>query len=95
MSVDSVLCCCFLIHLLLNFIQLCVYVIMLCYKNLKLSKNSLKKSTLYTCKQPLMMAYERSESSRNKFGKFIQQFQPKTKTLTWKLERILIHFLAK
>ena len=36
------------------------------------------------------MAYERHESARNNFGKFIYQFQPKTKTLVRKLERILI-----
>ena len=39
---------------------------------------------------PLMMAYEGSESARDNFGKFIHQFQPETKTLTWKLERSLI-----
>ena len=48
------------------------------------------KNTFYTCKQPLMMAYGRSKSTRNIFGKFIHQFQPETKTLIWKLERILI-----
>ena len=47
-------------------------------------------NTLYTCKKPLMMAYEGSESARDNFGKFIHQFQPKTKTLIRKLERILI-----
>ena len=36
------------------------------------------------------MAYERSERARNIFGKLIHQFQPKTKTLIRKLERILI-----
>ena len=36
------------------------------------------------------MAYERSESSRDNFGEFIHQFQPETKTLIRKLERILI-----
>ena len=36
------------------------------------------------------MAYERSESAWDNFGKFICQFQPETKTLIWKLERILI-----
>ena len=45
---------------------------------------------LYTCKQPLMMAYERSESTQDNFGKFLHQFQPETKTLIRKLERILI-----
>ena len=34
------------------------------------------------------MAYEMSESARDNFGKFIHQFQPKTKTLR-KLERVL------
>ena len=33
---------------------------------------------------------ERSESDRENFGKFIHQFQPDTKTLIRKLERILI-----
>ena len=37
-----------------------------------------------------MIAYERSESTRDNFGKFIHQFQPKYKTLIRKLERILI-----
>ena len=37
-----------------------------------------------------MMAYERSESARDNFGKFIHQFQTETKTLIRKLERILI-----
>ena len=42
------------------------------------------------CKPPLMMAYERSDSAQDNFGKFIHQFQPETKTLIRKLERILI-----
>ena len=37
-----------------------------------------------------MMAYDRFESARDNFGKFIHQFQPETKTLIRKLERILI-----
>ena len=37
-----------------------------------------------------MMAYKRSESARDNFGKFIHQFQPETKTLIRKLERILM-----
>ena len=37
-----------------------------------------------------MMAYEGSESARDNFGKFIHQFQPETKTLIRKLERVLI-----
>ena len=40
------------------------------------------------CKQLLMMAYERSESTWDNFGKFIHKFQPETKTLIRKLERI-------
>ena len=36
------------------------------------------------------MAYERSESPQDNFGKFIYQFQAKTKTLNRKLKRILI-----
>ena len=40
--------------------------------------------------KPLMMAYEGFESPPDNFGKFIHQFQPETKTLIWKLERILI-----
>ena len=36
------------------------------------------------------MAYERSKSARDNFGKFINQLQPKTKALVRKLERILI-----
>ena len=49
-----------------------------------------KKNNLYISKQPLRMAYERSESIWDNFGKFIYQLQPKTKTLVRKLERILI-----
>ena len=45
---------------------------------------------IYTCKQPLLDAYERFESARDNFGKFIHQFQTETKTLIKKLERILI-----
>ena len=37
-----------------------------------------------------MMAYKGSESARDNFGKFIHQFQPETKTLIRKLEKILI-----
>ena len=39
------------------------------------------KTTLYTSKQPLKMAYERSESTRDDFGKFIYQ---DTYLETWK-----------
>ena len=35
----------------------------------------------YISKQPLMMAYEGSESAQDNFGKFIYQFRPETKTL--------------
>ena len=55
----------------------------------KTFKNSFK-NTLYPCTSPLMMANERSESARGNFGKFNHQFQPETKTLTRKRERILI-----
>ena len=37
-----------------------------------------------------MMAYKRSESTWDNFGKFIHQFQPEIKTLIRKLESILI-----
>ena len=36
------------------------------------------------------MAYERSKSTWDNPGKFIQQFKPETKTLIKKLEKILI-----
>ena len=36
-----------------------------------------------------MMAYERFKSGRDNFDKFIYQFQPETKTLIRKRERIL------
>ena len=36
-----------------------------------------------------MVANERSKSAQDNFGKFIYQFQPETKTLIRKLERIL------
>ena len=45
---------------------------------------------IYTCKQHLMMAYERSESARCNFSKFSHQFRPEINTLIRKLERILI-----
>ena len=32
------------------------------------------KNTFHTCKQPLMMAYERFGSAWDNFGKFIHQF---------------------
>ena len=47
------------------------------------------KNTLYTCKQPLMMASEGSESARDNFSKFIHQFQLETKILIQKYERVL------
>ena len=47
------------------------------------------KNTLYTSKISLIIAYERSESAQDNFGKFIHQFQPENKTLIRKLERIL------
>ena len=37
-----------------------------------------------------MMAYKRFESAWENFGKFIHQFQPETKALVRKLEKILI-----
>ena len=39
--------------------------------------------------------YERFESARDNFGKFINQFQPKTETLDRKLERILIKLFTQ
>ena len=41
------------------------------------------------------MADEKSKSTRDNFGKFIYQFQPETKTLISKLERILIKLYRK
>ena len=59
-----------------------------CYGiNFQLKKK--QTNTPYTSKQSLMMTYERFKSVRYNFGKFIDQFQPETKTLIWKLERIL------
>ena len=37
-----------------------------------------------------MMANKKSESAHDNFGKFILQFNPETKTLIWKHEKILI-----
>ena len=37
-----------------------------------------------------MIASESTESARDNFGKFIRRFQPETKTLIRKLERIII-----
>ena len=37
-----------------------------------------------------MLTNEGSESARDNFGRSIHQFQPETKTLIWKLKRILI-----
>ena len=42
-----------------------------------------------------MMSYKEFESARDNFGKFLHQFQPETKTLIWKLERILIKLYRK
>ena len=53
---------------------------------LKQPKNFMKKITLYTCKKPVMIAYKRSKSAWDNFGKFIYQFQLETR----KLEKILI-----
>ena len=69
------------------FIQLCIHIFLLCYKNFQ--NSFLKSSTPYTSKQLLMMAYEGSESARENVGKFIYQFQPETKTPIRKLERVL------
>ena len=52
-------------------------------------KQKNKTNTPYTSKQPLMMAYEGSESARDNFEKFIYQFQLESKTLIRKLEMIL------
>ena len=58
-----------------------------CYKILsKTFKTHFKNNMPYTSKQPLTMAYERSESAQDNFGKFIHQFQPE---LIRKLERVL------
>ena len=38
----------------------------------------------------LITAYEKFETAREIFGKFINQLQPKIKTLVRKLQRILI-----
>ena len=71
------------------FIWFCVCIFLLCYKKLsKTVKLISKNNPPYTSKQPLMMAYEGSESARDNFGKFIDQFQPETKTLIRELERI-------
>ena len=65
-------------------------IFLLCYKQLsKTFKTHFKNNTPYTSKQTLMMAYEGSEGAWDNFGKFIYQFQPETKTLISKLERIL------
>ena len=40
-------------------------------------------------KQPLMMAYKGFESAWDNFWKFINQFQPETKRLIRKLEKIV------
>ena len=67
-----------------------VRTIFLWYKPSKAFKTLFKKTnTPYTRKQPLMMAYEGSESVWGNFRRFIYQFQPETKTLIRKIERIL------
>ena len=43
--------------------------LLLCYKKPK-NFQKLFKNTHYACKRPLMMAYERSESAQENFGKF-------------------------
>ena len=57
---------------------------------IKENRKKLKKDNPYTYKQPLIMAYEKSESARDNFGKFIPQFQAEIKILIRKLERILM-----
>ena len=42
-----------------------------------------------------MMAYKRSENTRDNFDKFIYQLQIKTKILTRKLERILMNLCSQ
>ena len=54
-----------------------------------ISKVFKKANTPYTSKQPLMMAYEGSESAWGNFGIFIYQFQPETKTLIRNLKKDL------
>ena len=49
----------------------------------QINYNKEKINILYTCKEPLMMAYERSENAWDNFGKFIQKFQPETYLETW------------
>ena len=49
----------------------------------------LKNNTPYTSNQSLMKVYEGYESARDNFGEFMYQFQPETKTLIRKLEKIL------
>ena len=76
-------------RIILKGLLYCVCIFLLCYKK-KLSKLIKKKNnTPYTSKQPLMIAYEGSESAWDNFRKFIHQFQPETKTFIRKLERIL------
>ena len=38
--------------------------------------------TLYTCKEPLMVAYEWSKSTCDNYGKFIHQFLPEPRNLS-------------
>ena len=67
-----------------------IYIYIYIYIYIKTISKIYLKNILYTCKQPLMMACERSENVWDNFGKFIHQFQHETKTLIRKLERILI-----
>ena len=53
---------------------------------------NLQVNILYTRKQPLMMAYERSQRAWDNFCKFNYKFQTKTKTHYRKLERIFIKY---
>ena len=49
----------------------------------------------FSCKQLLKIIYERSETAHDNFGKFIHQFQPETKTLIGKHDRILKNYIDK
>ena len=55
---------------------------------------ALSKHLLYM-QATLVMAYERSKSTLNNFGKLIHQFQTKMKTIIGKFERILIKSYRK
>ena len=74
-------------------VQIDLYVMLQWYKKPKKLFKNKKRNPIYTRKQPLMVVYQKSESTRDSVGKFTNQFQPKTKTLIRKLDKDKTSFI--